>query len=99
MNPVEMNDYRLIAFMSHFDSSQFTYRSNRGVEDDVSKFLQKLYVPRSFVRSVFIDFSSAFNSFVPHILIDKLLSLDVTPQLALVIHNFLTDSETTEGKV
>ena len=81
--------------VSHFDSSQFAYRSNRGVEDAVTIFLQKLYnhldAPKSFVRSTFIDCSNAFNSIVPHILIDKLLSLDVTPQLALVIHNFLLD--------
>ena len=78
-----------------FDKTQFAYQNNRSVEDAVLVFLQGLYqhldTPRSYVRSVFIDFPSAFNTIVPQILIDKLLNMNVKPCLVRIIHNFLVD--------
>ena len=43
----------------------------------------------SYVRILFIDFSSAFNTIQPHLLALKLLHLDVSPKLILWIVNFL----------
>ena len=43
----------------------------------------------SYVRMLFIDFSSAFNTIQPHRLALKLLHLDVNPKLILWIVNFL----------
>ena len=61
---------------SHLDKFQFAYRCNRGgggVDDGVLVFLHKLYShldkPKSYARSMFTDFSSAFNTIQPHILI------------------------------
>lgn len=45
----------------------------------------------SFVRATFIEFSSAFNSIQPHLLIDKLLLLGVNCKLVLWILNYLRD--------
>ena len=81
--------------VNSFDQTQFAYQNNRSVEDAVLVFLHSLYqhleTPKSYVRSVFIDFSSAFNTIVPHLLIEKLLKLNVAPKLAMLIHNFLVD--------
>ena len=75
------------------DQMQFAYRENRGVEDAVLVVLHKLYshldTMRTYIRSLFIDFSSAFNTLIPHLLIRKLTQMNVHPQLVLIVHNFL----------
>ena len=45
----------------------------------------------TYVRSLFIDYSSAFNTMQPHLLINKLNRYDVHPSLQLWILNFLTN--------
>lgn len=54
-----------------------SYRNKRGVEDAVATLLhlvfQHLEKPKTFVKLLFIDFSSSFNTIQPHILIDKLI--------------------------
>ncbi|KAJ8050557.1 RNA-directed DNA polymerase from mobile element jockey [Holothuria leucospilota] len=76
----------------HLDPMQFAYREN-GVEDAVLLYLQKalsyLDTAKTYVRSTFIDFSSAFNIHVPHFLIHKLEHMNVNPHILLVIHDFL----------
>lgn len=47
--------------------------------------------PNSFVRILFIDFSSAFNTIQPHLMALKLLSLNVGPRLILWITSFLVN--------
>ena len=78
-----------------FDLCQFAYQNNRSVADAVLVFLHRIYqhleARKSFARSVFFDFSSAFNTIVPHIPIDELLKLNVYPKLALILHSFLID--------
>ncbi len=44
-----------------------------------------------FIRLVFLDFSSTFNTVQPHLMGQKLLQIDVNPQLILWILSFLTD--------
>ena len=51
------------------DSFQFAYQANRSVEEAMSlclhSVLQHLEAPATYVRVLFIDFSSAFNTIVP----------------------------------
>ena len=47
--------------------------------------------PKTFVRIIFIDFSSAFNTIQPHIMVEKLLSLSVNKNLVAWILDFLTN--------
>ena len=53
------------------DPLQFAYKTKRGVEDAVLVFvnnaLKHMESPKTFVRILFIDFSSAFNTIQPHI--------------------------------
>ena len=77
------------------DSYQFAYRANRSVEDAVSlclhTILQHLQRPATYVRVLFIDFSSAFNTIVPTKLFDKLLALGINHSLCLWILDFLSN--------
>ena len=77
------------------DPSQFAYQAKKGVDDAVLMFLHKvlshLETPKSFVRATFVDFSSAFNSIQPHLLINKLLKMGVSSRLTLWILNYLRD--------
>ena len=49
----------------------------------------------SFVRILFIDFSSGFNTIQPHIMASKLLKLGVNSRLILWIVNFLVSCSQT----
>ena len=46
---------------------------------------------KTYVRCTFMDFSSAFNSIVTHLLTKKLISFNVTPQICLWIQDFLSN--------
>ena len=76
------------------DPCQFAYKANRSVEDAILYFTNNLYThldfPRSYVRTLFIDFSSAFNTIQPHLLIPKLRDMGVSKCLSLWILDFLT---------
>ena len=60
-----------------FDMFQFAYKENRSVEDALSinchEVLNHLETSNSYVRILFIDYSSAFNTIIPQKLYDKLL--------------------------
>ena len=77
------------------DPLQFAYKAKRGVEDATltltNKALNHLDKPGTFVRVLMMDFSSAFNTLQTHILIKRLLDLDVSPGLILWIRSFLSD--------
>ncbi len=80
---------------SMLDPLQFAYRARRGVEDAsvtllnlVSKHLEDT---QTYARILFIDFSSAFNTIEPCVLIRRLISMDVNSDLVLWICDFLTD--------
>ena len=76
------------------DPMQFAYRENRNVGDAILVFLQNVYkhldTPKNYCRMLFVDFSSAFNTIQPHLLISKLHKLDLNPYLTAWIVNFLT---------
>jgi len=63
------------------DPLQFAYRTNRSVDDAISLTLhtaqEKLDRRDTYVRLLFIDFSSAFNTSVPSKMILKLRDLDL----------------------
>jgi len=67
------------------DPLQFAYRPNRGVVDATLSLLNNIYkhleTPKAYVRILFVDFSSAFNTIQPHILIQKLLDMGVNSTL------------------
>ena len=77
-------------FTDHF---QFAYCPGRGVDDAILTLLHNIYEhldrPLNFVRTLFTDFSSAFNTIQPHLLIKKLHNMNVNPQISLWINQFL----------
>ena len=54
---------------------QSAYREKRSVEDAILIFLQNVYkhldMPKNYCRILFVDFSSAFNTIQPHLIIQK----------------------------
>ena len=76
------------------DSLQFAYREGRSVEDAtlflINSILSHLDKKRTYARAMFIDFSSAFNTIQPHIMLRKLMDKNVNSNLILWIHKFLT---------
>ncbi|KAI4892209.1 hypothetical protein NFI96_007149 [Prochilodus magdalenae] len=77
------------------DLHQFAYRRNRSTEDAISAalhtVLSHLACQNSYVRMLFIDFSSAFNTVIPSKLIYKLSQLGISTSLCNWILDFLTD--------
>ena len=76
------------------DPMQFAYCKNRSVQDatlillnDISKHLDK---PKSQVRALYIDFSSAFNTMQPHILLRKMLDMGINRNILKWMFSFLT---------
>ena len=87
--------YLLTFTASHSDPFQFAYRPNRGTDDAILTLLHNAFMhlnkTGSFVRILFIDFSSAFNTIQPHLLARKLLDMNVKPSLVLWIVHFLVN--------
>ncbi|KAK1798660.1 hypothetical protein P4O66_006946, partial [Electrophorus voltai] len=76
------------------DPLQFAYHSNRSTDDAISTTLHPalthLDKKGTYVRMLFIDFSSAFNTIVPQHLIGKLSLLGFNTSLCNWILDFLT---------
>ncbi len=76
------------------DPLQFAYRPNRSKDDAISSTLHlaltHLENKDSYVRMLFIDFSSAFNTIIPQQLINKLNLLGLNNSLCNWILDFLT---------
>ena len=79
------------------DPLQFAYRANRSVDDAVNiglhYVLQHLDRPGTYVRILFVDFSSAFNTIIPNLLLPKLNQLSVPTSVCQWINSFLTDRQ------
>ena len=77
------------------DPYQFAYKNARSCEDAVLLMLEKLYhhldTPKHYARILFIDFSSAFNTIQPHLLMQKLSALKVSEQIQAWVLQFLMD--------
>ena len=76
------------------DPLQFAYKQNRNTEDAVLTLLHHLYEhldrQKSYARILFMDFSSAFNTIQPHLMVKKLLAMSVNPALIKWLFSFLT---------
>ena len=81
----------------YLDPYRFSYRKNKSTEDATLLYnnlvVEHLENKNAYVRSVFIDFSSAFNTLKPAIVINKLRTLNVSPILCKFILDFLTNRE------
>ncbi|KAL0199541.1 hypothetical protein M9458_002728, partial [Cirrhinus mrigala] len=79
------------------DPLQFAYRANRSVDDAVNMglhfILQHLDKTGNYVRILFVDFSSAFNTIIPTLLQSKLAQLSVPSSICQWITSFLTDRQ------
>ena len=83
---------------STLDPLQFAYRENRSTDDAISHILHtalshldiKKGKVLNYVRVLFIDYSSAFNTISPSILITKLRELGIDASLCSWILDFLT---------
>ena len=79
------------------DQLQFAYRPKRSVEDAVLTLLNGVYEhlekAGTYVRIVFVDFSSAFNTIQPHLLVKKLLDMEVNSNIIHWVNSFLTHRE------
>ncbi|KAK3537444.1 hypothetical protein QTP70_010420 [Hemibagrus guttatus] len=77
-----------------FDPHQFAYRSNRSTGDAVATALHAalshLEQQGSYVRLLFVDFSSAFNTILPYKLMDKLGDLRLPHSTCMWIYSFMT---------
>ena len=82
-----------IATSNILDPFQFAYRANRCVEDAVSLMihyvLEHLEKPKSYVRIMFVDYSSAFNTIIPSKLYNKLIDMSINTALCNWILDFL----------
>ena len=80
---------------SILDCHQYAYQKGRSVEDAtlcyIDTITKHLESNNAYARSLFIDFSSAFNTIIPHILVHKLINLGVSNNLCRFILDFLTD--------
>ncbi|KAK3522601.1 hypothetical protein QTP86_027161, partial [Hemibagrus guttatus] len=77
------------------DPLQFAYRANRSMDDAVNMglhfILQHLDKSGTYVRLLFMDFSSAFNTIIPTLLQTELTQLSVPSSICQWITSFLTD--------
>ena len=80
---------------SSLDPHQFAYRANRSTEDAIAialhAALSHLEHRESYVRMLFIDYSSAFNIIILAILVSKLSDLGLNPLTCSWISDFLTN--------
>lgn len=77
------------------DPYQFAYRHHRGTDDAINSIVhmvtKHLENPKAYARLLFVDFSSAFNTLQPHILLNILNQLNVNPFIIKWYHSFLTN--------
>ena len=82
------------SLLNCLDPLQFAYRCNRSTADAISlalhSALERLDNKDTYVRLLFIDNSSAFNTIIPTKLISKLRGLGLGTSLCNWILNFLT---------
>ncbi len=76
------------------DPFQFAYRSNHSTDDAIATALHPalthLDKTDTYIRLLFIDFSSAFNTIIPQQLIHKLVQLGLNTSLCNWLLDFLT---------
>ena len=81
----------------HLDPMQFAYQKDRNTEDAILTLLELLYAHLertrfgNSARVMFFDFSSAFNTIQPHLLVNKLLDINVPCGLIRWTRDYLTN--------
>ena len=85
----------LCTYVDHLrDPAQFAYCKGRSVQDATLTLLHEIYEhlesPNTYVRLLYIDFSSAFNTMQPIVLLRKLCNMNVNSVLIKWIHNYLS---------
>ncbi len=82
------------ALPASLDPLQFAYRSNHSTDDAIAftqhTALSHLENKNTYVRMLFVDYSSAFNTIVPATLVAKLQTLGLNRSLCSWILDFLT---------
>ena len=77
------------------DPLQFAYRARVGVDDALVYMMNSVYShlekSGSYVRIMFFDFSSAFNTIQPHLLAQKFKNMNIHPSIIKWITDYLTD--------
>ena len=81
--------------MEHLcDDMQFAYKQNRCVDDAITNLIHVLCVHRdkceTYSRVLFVNFSSAFSTTQPHLMMRKLFDMNVNSNLVACIHGYLT---------
>ena len=81
--------------VDQLDPFQFAYKASRSVEDAslilLNLITQHLEKAKSYVWILFVDFSGAFNTIEPYVLLKRLIDLHVNSNLVLWIRDFLRD--------
>ena len=79
------------------DKMQFAYQANRSTDYAIITLIheiaQQLDVDSTYARSLFIDYSSAFNTMQPHIIISRLAEYNISARLQLLVLDFLTNRQ------
>uniref|UniRef100_A0A669BHJ9 Reverse transcriptase domain-containing protein n=1 Tax=Oreochromis niloticus TaxID=8128 RepID=A0A669BHJ9_ORENI len=90
-----VRDFICSALPDSLDPLQFAYRHNRSTDDAIAltlhAALSHLEKRDTYVRMLFVDYSSAFNTIVPSKLDRKLQDLGLSSSLCSWILNFLSD--------
>lgn len=75
------------------DPYQFAYNDGRSTDDALNTtthfILQHLENPTAYARLMFMDFSSAFNTILPQVLLNKLKQMEVNPYIIRWYHAFV----------
>ncbi len=89
-----IRDYICSVLPASLDPLQFAYHSNRSTGDAIAftlhTALSHLENKNTYVRMLFVDYSSAFNTIVPATLVAKLQTLGLNRSLCSWILDFLT---------
>ncbi len=89
-----VRDYICSVLPASLDPLQFAYRSNSSTDDAIAftlhTALSYLENKNTYVRMLFVDYSSAFNTIVPATLVAKLQTLGLNRSLCSWILDFLT---------
>ncbi len=89
-----VRDYICSVLPASLDPLQFAYRSNHSTDNAIAftlhTALSHLENKNTYVRMLFVDYSSAFNTIVPATLVLKLQSLGLSRFLCSWILDFLT---------
>ncbi|KAK1804694.1 hypothetical protein P4O66_003525 [Electrophorus voltai] len=91
-----LRDFITSSLPASMDPLQFAYRHNRTTDDAIAHLLHTTLTHLdegrgNYVKMLFVDYSSAFNTIIPSLLTTKLEDLGLHTSLCDWISNFLTD--------